>query len=72
MVERIPGVRKYLYHTPIVSAEWNGFITNSYGCSLTDFDELYEGLAMQAYTDSSCWGKRISLSVNGEEDLCIK
>ena len=46
---RIVGVRKYRYHSPIVSAEWNGFVKNPYGSSLIDFDEAYEGYALKAY-----------------------
>jgi hypothetical protein len=36
---RILGVRKYRYHSPIVSAEWNGFVKNPYGSSLIDFEK---------------------------------
>src|SRR5580693_9134523 len=46
---RIVGVRKYRYHSPIVSAEWNGFVKNPYGSSLIDFEEPYEERALQAY-----------------------
>ena len=46
---RITGVRKYRYHSPIVSAEWNGFVSNPYGSSLIDFDSDYEKPAMEAY-----------------------
>jgi hypothetical protein len=46
---RITGVRKYRYHSPIVSAEWNGFVKNPYGSSLIDFEEPYEELAIEAY-----------------------
>ncbi|MBV8584733.1 MAG: hypothetical protein JO308_00475 [Verrucomicrobia bacterium] len=46
---RITGVRKYRYHSPIVSAEWNGFVKNPYGSSLIDFEESYENLALEAY-----------------------
>src|SRR5438132_8636158 len=46
---RIVGARKYRYHSPIISAEWNGFVKNPYGSSLIDFDEKYEGQAMEAY-----------------------
>jgi len=46
---RITGVRKYRYHSPIVSAEWNGFVKNPYGSSLIDFEEPYENLALEAY-----------------------
>jgi hypothetical protein len=45
---RIIGVRKYRYHSPIVSAEWNGFTPKPYGSSLIDFDSRYEGPAMEA------------------------
>ena len=46
---RIVGARKYRYHSPIVSAEWNGFVKNPYGSSLIDFEEQYEDRAMEAY-----------------------
>jgi hypothetical protein len=46
---RIVGVRKYRYHSPIVSAEWNGFVKNPYGSSLIDFEEAYETHALRAY-----------------------
>jgi hypothetical protein len=43
------GVRKYRYHSPIVSAEWNGFVKNPYGSSLIDFEEAHEEYALRAY-----------------------
>src|SRR5258708_5694350 len=46
---RIVGVRKYRYHSPIVSAEWNGFVKNPYGSSLIDFESKYELEAISAY-----------------------
>ncbi len=46
---RIVGVRKYRYHSPIVSAERNGFVKSPYGSSLIDFEETYEGYALKAY-----------------------
>jgi hypothetical protein len=46
---RIVGVRKYPYHSPIVSAEWNGFVKNPYGSSLIDFEQKYESRAIEAY-----------------------
>jgi hypothetical protein len=46
---RITGVRKYLYHPPLVSAEWNGFTRSPYGSSLINFDAGYEKPAMEAY-----------------------
>jgi hypothetical protein len=46
---RITGVRKYRYHSPIVSAEWNGFTRNPYGSSLINFDAGQEKPAMEAY-----------------------
>src|SRR5260370_16555823 len=46
---RIVGVRKYRYHSPIVSAEWNGFVKNPYGSSLIDFEPKYELEAISAY-----------------------
>jgi hypothetical protein len=46
---RITGVRKYRYHSPIVSAEWNGFTPSPYGSSLINFDRGEEKAAMEAY-----------------------
>jgi len=46
---QITGVRKYRYHSPIVSAEWNGFTRNPYGSSLINFDAGQERPAMEAY-----------------------
>jgi hypothetical protein len=46
---RITGVRKYRYHSPIISAEWNGFTRTPYGSSLINFDAAYESSAMEAY-----------------------
>jgi len=46
---RIVGVRKYQYHSPIVSAEWNGFVKNPYGSSLIDFEPKYELQSISAY-----------------------
>src|SRR5260370_9016313 len=55
---RIVGVRKYRYHSPIVSAEWNGFTRNPYGASLINFPPPYEELAMEAYRT---WAKLFEL-----------
>jgi hypothetical protein len=46
---RITGVRKYRYHSPVVSAEWNGFTPSPYGSSLINFDLSEENAAMEAY-----------------------
>jgi hypothetical protein len=46
---RIVGFRKYRYHSPVISAEWNGFCKNPYGSSLIDFEEKYATRAMEAY-----------------------
>jgi hypothetical protein len=46
---RIVGVRKYRYHSPIISAEWNGFVKSPYGSSLIDFEPKYEVEAISAY-----------------------
>jgi hypothetical protein len=46
---RITGVRKYRYHSPVVSAEWNGFTPHPYGCSLINFDARHEKSAMEGY-----------------------
>src|ERR1700757_1233876 len=46
---RIVGVRKYRYHSPIISAEWNGFTRSPYGSSLINFDVAEEKNALEAY-----------------------
>ena len=46
---RITGVRKYRYHSPIISAEWNGFTPHPYGSSLINFAAAHEKPAMEAY-----------------------
>jgi hypothetical protein len=46
---RIVGIRKYRYHSPVISAEWNGFCKNPYGSSLIDFEEEDAARAMEAY-----------------------
>jgi hypothetical protein len=46
---RIVGVRKYRYHSPIISAEWNGFVKKTHGSSLIDFEPKYEMQAIEAY-----------------------
>jgi thymidylate kinase len=55
---RIVGVRKYRYHSPIISAEWNGFTRSPYGASLINFTPSYEELAMDAYRT---WAKLFEL-----------
>ena len=55
---RIVGVRKYRYHSPIISAEWNGFTRSPYGASLINFTPAYEELAMDAYRT---WAKLFEL-----------
>lgn len=46
---RIVGVRKYRYHSPIVSAEWNGFTKAPWGASLIQFDDEVEGIVLETY-----------------------
>ena len=51
---RIVGVRKYRYHSPIVSAEWSGFTDSPYGASLINFEPRQEELVLDAY---GTWAK---------------
>src|SRR5260221_2259653 len=46
---RIVGVRRYRYHSPIISAEWNGVVQTPYGSRLIDFEAKYEMQAIEAY-----------------------
>jgi hypothetical protein len=55
---RIVGVRKYRYHAPIVSAEWNGFTNSPYGTSLINFDPSHEEIVLEAYRT---WAKLFEL-----------
>jgi hypothetical protein len=55
---RIIGVRKYRYHSPIISAEWNGFTRNPYGASLINFELPYEDLVLETYRT---WAKLFEL-----------
>jgi thymidylate kinase len=55
---RIVGVRKYRYHSPIISAEWNGFTRSPYGASLINFEPPYEELVFEAYRT---WAKLFEL-----------
>ena len=55
---RIVGVRKYRYHSPIVSAEWNGFTKSPWGASLINFEPQYEGIVLETYRT---WAKLFEL-----------
>ena len=55
---RIIGVRKYRYHSPIISAEWNGFTRSPYGASLINFEPPYEELVLETYRT---WAKLFEL-----------
>ena len=46
---RIVGVRKYRYHSPIISAEWCAFTNLPWGRGLINFEPAEEGLAMETY-----------------------
>lgn len=55
---RIVGVRKYRYHSPIISAEWNGFTKSPWGASLINFEPQYEGIVLETYRT---WAKLFEL-----------
>ncbi len=46
---RIVGVRRYRYHSPIVSAEWNGLTNSPWGASLINFELEYESVVLETY-----------------------
>jgi hypothetical protein len=46
---RIVGVRRYRYHAPIVSAEWNGLTNSPWGASLINFEPEYESVVLETY-----------------------
>ena len=46
---RIVGLRKYRYHSPIISAEWCAFTNFPWGRGLINFEPAEEQLAMEAY-----------------------
>lgn len=45
----IVGLRKYRYHSPLISAEWCGFTNFPWGRGLINFDPSEEALAMETY-----------------------
>lgn len=46
---RIVGLRRYEYHSPVVSAEWCAFTNFPWGRGLINFDEAETALAMETY-----------------------
>lgn len=46
---RIVGLRKYRYHSPIISAEWCGFTNFPWGRGLINFEPQEEVQAMETY-----------------------
>ncbi|HSJ54314.1 MAG TPA: hypothetical protein VLC52_11290 [Anaerolineae bacterium] len=46
---RVVGLRKYRYHSPIVSAEWCGFTNFPWGRGLINFEPEEEEKALEAY-----------------------
>jgi hypothetical protein len=46
---RIVGARKYRYHSPIISAEWNGLTRDPWGASLINFEPEYEDIVLETY-----------------------
>ena len=55
---RIVGTRKYRYHSPIVSAEWNGFTRAPWGASLINFEPEDEPIVLETYRT---WAKLFEL-----------
>ncbi|HEY0793290.1 MAG TPA: hypothetical protein VGD78_19660 [Chthoniobacterales bacterium] len=46
---RIVGARKYRYHAPIISAEWNGLTREAWGASLINFEPEHEPIVLETY-----------------------
>lgn len=46
---RVVGVRKYRYHSPIVSGEWCAFSNTPWGRGLINFEDEEEALALETY-----------------------
>jgi hypothetical protein len=46
---RIVGVRKYRYHSPIISAEWCAFTNFPWGRGMINFEPQEEEMAMETY-----------------------
>ena len=46
---RIVGLRKYRYHSPLISAEWCSFTNFPWGRGLINFDPHEEAMAMETY-----------------------
>jgi len=46
---RIVGLRKYRYHSPLISAEWCAFTNYPWGRGLINFEPQEEALAMETY-----------------------
>src|SRR5260370_29465082 len=54
----IVGVRKYRYHSRIVSAEWRGFTKAPWGSSLINFEPQDEPIVLETYRT---WAKLFEL-----------
>jgi hypothetical protein len=46
---RVVGLRKYRYHSPLISAEWCSFTNFPWGRGLINFEPHEEALAMETY-----------------------
>jgi hypothetical protein len=55
---RIVGLRKYRYHSPLISAEWCAFTNYPWGRGLINFEPQEEALAMETY---AAWLKLFEL-----------
>lgn len=55
---RIVGLRKYRYHSPIISAEWCTFTNYPWGRGPINFEPQEEPLAMETY---ATWAKMFEL-----------
>jgi hypothetical protein len=55
---RLVGMRRYRYHSPLVSAEWCGFTNTPWGRGLVNYDPAEESRAMETYR---CWARLFEL-----------
>lgn len=55
---RVVGLRKYRYHSPLISAEWGTFTNDAWGRGLINFEPHEEELAIETY---KTWAKLFEL-----------
>ncbi len=55
---RVVGPRKYRYHSPVISAEWDAFTNTPWGRGLINFAPPEEARAMETY---ATWARLFEL-----------